>query len=490
MRWDVASILEYQGHQGYPAVTEFHNLVNKTLFTLPRKPIRIAEGILTLTRPIWSGSNFNWYLNAQCQEEPSTDPVVVEGVVICVVHLLDEDLGIEIYYKHPALARFLWDFVASLDDHFNLDDVEWPDWFHRHEDGGLTRSTSDHVPASSNRQSSDRNGLTNQQEAKLDALKAKLDALNSRTEKACGPNRVILTYESAVVAFQWRHVAEPSYWQVILRQPAEQAPPIRTGFWDAITLIVPTSSGDFKAWLWETLDHIVTDYVNDWQVDKAQPPNAVLIHKRVADKRVVEVSPRVWVIDVDVEGTVIWCDIRSCDPDVDAGEVILLKEQVLDSALSFKIIPTGDSTAEARCFCGTQLIAQQFYEAKNLIMERWPGTRRSQHDTDVSFRSATTRMDVAEQKQEAKGQSADADTALTNPPGPPGQAKGTPGAPRKRDYDEAAALIKGGASYNDVYEQWHDTHGKRHYNAKHSRDSFNKAMRLRGITSEETMQSK
>ena len=245
---------------------------------------------------------------------------------------------------------------------------------------------------------------------RLSTLQARLDELNARWDSgyALGPDRVLLNYERAIIAQQLHNEHEFSRtnrWprtrnnKPISQQIRETQPPIRVRLWDCDTLIVPTSSKAFKVWLWETLGFIVTDPVMDWQADIARPGTAVLLKKGVANKWPLELELGVWVIDVDVAGTVFWCDHYACDPDTDvikdAGDIIMCVKMVLESALSFKIIPTGESTCEVRRFCGAAQLAQQFDEARNIITQRWPTTKRLGSDTDVSFRGTARARAVA-----------------------------------------------------------------------------------------------
>src|SRR5207237_7157415 len=131
--------------------------------------------------------------------------------------------------------------------------------------------------------------------------------MTDRLEYAYGHERVLLSYECAIVTRQLRrehereyppfpNAAKPGTPQT--NQSPDGPRPIRVGLWDCDTLIVPIGSQDFRLWLWDKLDFMVQDFARDWQASRAQPGHTVMVYKRLADKREREMSPGTWVIDI------------------------------------------------------------------------------------------------------------------------------------------------------------------------------------------------
>lgn len=273
--------------------------------------------------------------------------------------------------------------------------------------------------------STETNETAQPQNHSLSKLGQKLDNLTSRLEYVYGPDHILLKYRCAVIAqqmsvehdrqrFGTSEISRPNTQQI---EREQHLIPVR--LWECDTLIVPRNSEAFKVWLLETLDSIVTDFARDWQADYTAPGIPVLIYKGIKDRRELEISPGIWVIDVDVEGAVVWCDIDWCDPNVDEGDIITIGKQVLESTLSFKLIPTGETETEVRCFCGARELAQQYTRAKEMITERWPATQYLQRsDTDVSFRGVTKRANpgTAQQTPIPPTQAANAETTSRQPP--------------------------------------------------------------------------
>ncbi len=313
------------------------------------------------------------------------------------------------------------------------------------------------------------------QAERLTELRQILDDLITKRAGAHGPDAVILAYETAVVAQQYKSLAcsmdtvkPPIPLVAKLRASALEnpaLPEIRAGLWECNTLIVPVNARDFRQWMWATLSSVVKDFSKDWQEGYAMPGVAVFIHKRIAEKREAEVQPGVWVIDVDVEGWVVGCDpflcgSQWCEPNRDAGTMILVEEeQVLESNLSFMLLTTGDCT-EVRLYCGARQLAQQYDAIKTRILYTWPGTRVSAYDTDISFRGMTNT---------AKWQAPDV-PALESIKHP--VAQGTPGRPRS-EWDEWARgeVHRKGRDKKTVYEEWLRNEERTEALA-HPRDSF------------------
>jgi hypothetical protein len=253
--------------------------------------------------------------------------------------------------------------------------------------------------------------IPNQRLAKLQTSLAKIDG---QIEHCYGPERVQLEYLRAVKAHQLRHLYDPDYSEIMqgyregmqrARQSGlltnQEMPSIRVRLWACDTLSVPLNSERLKEWLLDKAYFIVQDMAKDWQSDWAAPGEVVLIKKKIADVRTVELSPGVWVIEIDVGGVALGCELDECDPEIDAGDIIQVATQVLDAALSFKLFPVGDSETELSCYCGARALAQQYHIAKEMISERWPATNRLQGDTDLSFRGATKKLNRPTEQEPA-----------------------------------------------------------------------------------------